>query len=689
MIFENFDLLIGEPACARVIACPLNCTTNATPIDLDFEALAARYERLLQRPHVPDDDLKALGQELFQAVFREDTLALFYESTGVVRSRGNAMRLRLHLESPGLANLPWELLFTRREDFLSTSASFSLCRFLPVSHPVHCLPVNLPLNILVVVSAPGGLPELDTLSEQQALHAALDMMQETNGVRLQFEFESTRGQLLSRLQSEPVHVVHFIGHGDWAEGGLVYLETDQNQPDPVGAQVLGEMFSACPSIRLVVLNACATAYEGARKGFTSVAAQLAGHGIPAVIAMHNAVEDRVAITFARHLYGALAGGETVDVALARARQQLRLERSASTAAFANPILYLHAPDGAIFEITNTLRRRLVQVAQQSVHLSETGEALAEWKELHDLLHILSQPLDTVYQLSSNPYGAAVIPSVWDQFRQMLHGRLMPFASQRMRFTGRRYEDSDGARLGEEWAVRTLDLSQSIDEAILSASLSQVRELAVQLRSLFIKHLTLSNSKMIELIGQVSALYQSTRATLEDLHAGTPAANAGLNWEAIENDLQALDLGNRRIGEWIHLHDLFDRLHVQFATIVANAAVAGSVDSVAEPWQRLRYSLVLELLDQAGKISLIGKGFVELPDGSLRGEPWAVDIKRKSDQLDAEIIQARGRDLERVRQVILDLDRLIKQHYLQVNRSIMGEMSDFNKHSVSLQARVTA
>jgi CHAT domain-containing protein len=691
MSAERFDLLLTDPAAVRVIASPGGDTSTALQMNLQVEELRARYQRLLDHPNLSEEQLRELGEELFDALMSGQVARLFYKSLGAIQDENGGLHIRLRIESPALAGLPWELLFSQEEGgFLVATADFTLSRYHPVPLPVEALQTALPLRILVLVSAPADLPPLNVEAEIEALNQGLKTMLSTGGVELLIEEDARRERLLTRLQGETIHALHFVGHGGWEaeEGhGVVFLEKTTNgltQPmgDLVDAAAFAELLSASTSLRLVTLNACNTAYEEAQAGFAGIASQLVQRGTPAVIAMRNAIEDQVAITFAKHLYGNLASGSPINIALTRTRQQLRLDQGANPAAFSTPVLYMHAPKGNLFKLVYSRQRRLVQVTQQIVRLGETSEALAEWKELHDILQVASQPLDSVYQMSANPVGATFIPGVWNQFQQAIQSRLIPFAGERMRFIGRPYQQDGETVSGEEWAVRTLRLAESVVEALRDNNLPVLRERVGQLRALIFKHMAICNRQMLEVLQQVIRLYGETKTVLEALHAD----DGGLNWAAIESDL--LDLGQRgeRIAEWVRLHDLFDRLHFQLATVVASATLAGSVEQLALPWSLLRDTLILELLEQAKQISLIGKAYTELPDGSLIGEAWAMDVKRKSDGLNAAISE---KNLESARQKIVELGRVIAQHYLQVNRNIRDELFDFTKCNAALHARVAA
>jgi len=693
MEFDNFDLLISDPAIARVIGAPGGLTSDPVELSIDVADLASRFENLLQRGNLAESDLIDFGKELFRTVMPEDLRDMFSQSAGLARGQSKILRLRLHLESAALMHLPWELFYTQG-DFLTINNSFALCRYLPVDNPRLALPIELPLRILVVVSAPDEVPQLDYDTEKQNIESGLETMLATRSVELVYELEANREQLLNRMQNDVVHVLHFVGHGAYeADRGFVYLEGAGNRPDPIEANQFAEILSASNTLRLVALNACSTAFENAQRGFSSVASLLVRKGLPAVIAMRNAIDDRVAVAFSKHLYGTLAGGEPVDVALTRTRQQLRQERGTSPVAFILPILHVSIPDALLFQVISTRKKRLALVAQQIVQLSETSEAMGEWKELHKLLHQLLQDLDLVSQFANNPAAVMLLPSVWQRLRQRLDGELVPFAQEHMRFIGQRYEQQDGVpTAGEEWAVRTVQIANIVNQAIANQSLPLLLEQIGQMRGLLLKYLPLCNRRMVSLLEKVIASYQETRRILDELHTEESAAGlAGLNWPAIQEDLNVLEDRRERIGEWITLHNLFDQLHIQFAVIAADATTAsGSLETLAEPWGRLRDTLVSTLFEQAAQISHISQAVAGVEGGAVGaqagGELRAIEeIRGISQQLDSAI---NAHDLPATKTIIGRLNELIKVYYLRINLSVKDEMNDFTRRSFALQARVT-
>ncbi|MBU0511176.1 MAG: CHAT domain-containing protein [Chloroflexi bacterium] len=689
MTFQNFDILLIDPAAARVITSPSDETTAPRALKLDVDELAARYRQLLAHPKLEKANLIELGMELFDALVSGSIARLFYKSIGALEDEDAGLRLRLCIESPALMRLPWELMYSQDDGgFLSTSKRFSLSRYLPVPHPVEPTQVGLPLRILVVISSPSNLPRLDFRHECRILEDALAKLVSTRGVDLIFEQDARREYLLTRLQQEKFHVLHFVGHGGWvADRGAVALIKEDGQADLVDAETFAGILSASMTLRLVILNACQTAHEEAKSGFAGVGSQLIAQGIPAVIAMRDAIQDKAAIAFAKHLYGNLAGGASIDIALTHTRQQLHLNQGDHPAAFGIPALYLHAPDGNLFCVVSSRKKRLVGVAQQIARLNETCDALAEWKELHDILQRLSKPIESVYRIAANPEGAALISWVLAPFHQDLDSHLIPFASKRIRFIGRRYQITNEGLSGEEWAVRTIQLSADVDKAISAVDAAGIRGKAGELRTLIFKYMSVCNRQMVDLLAQSTRLYVEAKDILDTVkQEETRLKYTTLNWTAIESDLLDLEACCNRIAEWLRFHDLFDSLHIECARFYSQALVEKSVDPIAKSWVELRDTLVANFLKQAKAISLIGEAYIEHSDGGVSGEAWIIDIKRKSDQLTANIGE---RNIVLTQESIANLNKLVTQQYSQIDMSIKDEIKGFTKCSVALHARVTA
>jgi hypothetical protein len=531
----------------------------------------------------------------------------------------------------------------------------------------------------------------------------METMLKTKGVNVDFEFSATQEVILSHMQTNKYHVLHLIGHGDFdGDKGLVILEKeklDQTTGEPIldaetgkvveteaptDADTFAGMLASNSALRLVVLNACSTAQDGALTAFSGVASKLVERGAPAVIAMRNEIQDKVAIRFTKHLYGNLAGGATIDTAITRTRQQLYLEFGSNPFAFSNPILHLHTDDGHLFDITQTEQKQLVQITQQIIQLNETNETLSEWKELHDLIQRLSHPIELIHILATKPQGMLVIPNISQQFQRTLLWEVASFA-RKIDHIGKPYQPNRTPPIGEEWIVRTIKLGIDLEQAIQKENTTGVQETVGKIRSLLQKHRSFCNAQMLEILEQITEIYGNIRILIQKLEEANLAQPAWLNWLGIANDISALDNQKNRMSEWLKLHKLFDTLHRQYLLISTTASLIASTAMIAPTWEMIKLLLDGEFFQLARQLSFIGQALVEPPDGEPQGEPWAVDIKRVCDTMDKFITDG---DMEQTRAAILKLGNLIDQHYLQTGRSIQEEILEFTKSGVALHARVS-
>ena len=95
------------------------------------------------------------------------------------------------------------------------------------------------------------------------------------------------------LKHQP-QIVHFSGHGE-GEGGLIF-ESDAGHSKPVSGEALARLFSLCPSVECVLLNAC----------YSQVQAKAISQYVSYVIGMSADIGDRAAMEFAIGFYDALS-----------------------------------------------------------------------------------------------------------------------------------------------------------------------------------------------------------------------------------------------------------------------------------------------------------------------------------------------------------------------------------------------
>jgi WD40 repeat protein/CHAT domain-containing protein len=366
--YLNFDLLItraGDRYRALVVDAPggdADIFFDLPPLLPDFQALlkfagprrGVREEPVESAPVASLDDV---GSLLYEAIFQGDVHDVLVDSLALAadNAAGLRLRLRFHEDAADLATLPWEILYdARQERFLALSENLPILRYLSLPRPRPALVTEPPLRVLAVLASPVGLEELDLEGEWQVLVDALAPLVTEGKVVLDRLASPTLAVLQQRLLGDPVHVLHFVGHGIFDEEsrqGMLVLADERDQPRLIGAREVAALLANHTSLRLLYLNACEGALGDDANVFAGLAQRLVQQGAPAAIAMQAEISDSASIELARTFYTALATGRPVDAALTQARLTLFMNSSSE---WATPVLFSRAPDNRLFDIRAVL-----------------------------------------------------------------------------------------------------------------------------------------------------------------------------------------------------------------------------------------------------------------------------------------------------------------------------------------------
>lgn len=304
-----------------------------------------------------EQHVQGFGRELFNALLTGEVRSRYDISCREARQQGKGLRLKLRIQPPELAALPWEFLYDPRQaEYICLSLDTPLIRYLELPQPIQPLLITPPLRILGMIASPRDLPKLDIEREQQRLAAAIHDLQAKGLVTLTWLEGQTWYDLQRALRSGPWHIFHFIGHGSFdrpADEGVIALADESGAAHFLRATELGRLLADHHALRLVLLNACEGAQSSERDIFSSTAAILVRRGIPAVLAMQYDITDRAAIEFTRTFYEALATKLPIDAAVTEARKAISLAVTNSME-WGTPVLYMRAPQGIIFQISTPL-----------------------------------------------------------------------------------------------------------------------------------------------------------------------------------------------------------------------------------------------------------------------------------------------------------------------------------------------
>ena len=335
-LLNRFGIVRGlaadEPADASATRTPGPVRSSLPPAEKDLAQLGYRLQQLAFPPAVYNRLLTAQSK----------------------LGENDSLRIRLRLDPPELAVLPWELLTDTAPDpgavtdFWGLNQKMSLVRFPAVAKTAAPVASPTPLRILLVVAGPTDQRALKTGDEIARVRAALAPL----GSKIELvEMDHVMAEdLLPRLR-ETFHILHFIGHGTFDQAsstGQLILEDENQKSDPLDARSLGQLLSGS-TVRLVFLNACDTAQTASRTDAYGVADVLVKAGVPAVVAMQTAVRDDYAILFAKQFYSGVTQGLLLDDCVVDGRRTVWLKAGSGSFDWAIPVLTTRISDGRLFK----------------------------------------------------------------------------------------------------------------------------------------------------------------------------------------------------------------------------------------------------------------------------------------------------------------------------------------------------
>jgi hypothetical protein len=184
----------------------------------------------------------------------------------------------------------------------------------PGAPPPPAAPAKPKITILFLAANPSDTNHLRLDEEVRAIDEALQKAKFRDAFDLQQHWAVRPADLQGLLLRYQPHIVHFSGHGSAA--GKIMLEDATGKARPVSQAALSTLFGLLKdNLRVVVLNAC----------YSQPQAEAIAEHIDCVVGMSEAIDDKMAISFAAAFYRALAYGRNVQTAFGLARNQAQLE----------------------------------------------------------------------------------------------------------------------------------------------------------------------------------------------------------------------------------------------------------------------------------------------------------------------------------------------------------------------------
>jgi len=292
-----------------------------------------------------DTPLPQIGEAIGQALLPGEVRLRFEASLRSAIEAGEGLRLRLRLRDQELSAIPWEAARIG-EEYLALRPATPIVRYVPAPEPPSRLSIRDPVHALGIISSPTDQDSLAVDEEKARLEKALAPLIKSGRLRLTWLEKATTPALQVALR-RGVHVVHYIGHGDYdaekQEGELLF-EDESSTTSSVKASWLATLLRDS-DVRLAFLNACKTGHAA-----DGVAEVLVRREVPAALGMQVSVRDDVATAFSETFYAALVDGWPVDAAVVEGRKAIvnALNNDPNQPDWVHPVLYMRAPDGVLF-----------------------------------------------------------------------------------------------------------------------------------------------------------------------------------------------------------------------------------------------------------------------------------------------------------------------------------------------------
>ena len=293
-----------------------------------------------------------------------------------------------------LWRVPWEYLHDGNE-FLGLSGKAYLTRKPIGLGEVAAIKSPQPLRLLVVVSSPNKLPELNTEKEIGVIQKAIDPARGKGWLEIDYLEIATLTNLRSKIRHFQPHILHYSGHGGklpFSNETYLACEDDDGEVRPVFGDDLRRITADSDSLQLVVLSGCMTAQTHHRDALKGIGTSLLQDSLPAVLAMQYSVLDTSAIEFAGKFYEELSRGSSVLEAVNEVRLRLYDLRGKDRADWGLPALYLRTPEIRLIDTTVPPKPRATKAEQVDIGgLPVVRGFVGRKKEIRQIRQAINHP----------------------------------------------------------------------------------------------------------------------------------------------------------------------------------------------------------------------------------------------------------------------------------------------------------
>ena len=304
--------------------------------------LALDSKTVKEKPQIKEPDEK------------DDTLLIRLIEALRERQKANPEGIeRLSNHADLLWRVPWEYL-QDGDEFLALSGKAYLTRKPIGLGELAVVKSPQPLCLLVVVSSPNRLPELNSEKEIGVIQEAIDSARRNGWLEIDYLETATLSNLRSKIKHFQPHILHYTGHGGklpFSNETYLACEDDDGELKPIFGDDLRRITAGSESLQLIVLSGCMTAQTHRHDALRGIGTSLLQGNLPAVLAMQYSILDESGIEFASKFYEELSQGSSVLEAVNEVRLRLYDLRGKDRADWGLPALYLRTPEIHLIDTT--------------------------------------------------------------------------------------------------------------------------------------------------------------------------------------------------------------------------------------------------------------------------------------------------------------------------------------------------
>ena len=293
-----------------------------------------------------------------------------------------------------LWRIPWEYLHDG-DEFLALSGKAYLTRKPIGLGELAAIKSPQPLRLLVVVSSPKGVPELNSEKEIGVIQEAIDSARHKGWLEIDYLETATLSNLRSKITHFQPHILHYTGHGGklpYSNETYLACEDDDGELKPIFGDDLRRITAGSDSLQLIVLSGCMTAQTHHQDALRGIGTALLQDSLPAVLAMQYSILDESGIEFASKFYEELSQGSSVLEAVNEVRLRLYDLRGEDRADWGLPALYLRTPKIHLIDTSMPPKPLATKPEQVDIGgLPVVRGFVGRKKEIRDIRQAINQP----------------------------------------------------------------------------------------------------------------------------------------------------------------------------------------------------------------------------------------------------------------------------------------------------------